>query len=315
MSSTTVETRDIGDIVRATATFRNIAGVATDPTGVTFKLRKPDGTTTTYVYPTDAQLVKDSTGNYHVDVTVTLAGFYEWRFEGTGTVTASVDGEFLGATSVFYPAAHPLASSALVTLKQAEVWLGRHGIQLEGETEDDIVLSLLINGASKAVQNEIRYLLPRETATAKIFSYDGNGMLSFAPYTLATHTSTVVHSDLPTASWWTLEGQTGTAEADYRLEPRQKNLLGTYDWMSIPKVQSNLVRHGEYQVTVTGDWGLANQAAVPGDIVWCVLEIVRLSYPETLAVRGPDLDIAAGLSLNWLPRQLLDLIDRYRPMV
>lgn len=315
MAATEITTHDIGDLVPLRAAFTNAAGAAADPTNVTFKIRKPDGTTTTYVHGTDSELVKDSVGNYHVDFPVTLAGFYEWRYEGTGTVTAAIDGEFVGATSVFYPAAYPVAPNALVTLKQAEVWLARNNIQLQGETEDDIILTILINGASQAIQNEIRQLLPRETATAKTFRYDGDGMLSFAPYTLATHTSTVLYSDLEQAAWWTLTAQSATVQADYRLEPRQRNLLGTYDWMTVPKVQRRRQPDGDFEVTVTGDWGLANQAAVPGDIVWCVLEIVRLSYPETMAVRGPDLELAGTFSLNWLPRQLLDIVDRYRPMV
>jgi hypothetical protein len=69
--------------------FTNSAGAPTDPTTVTFKITDPTGAKTTYVYNTDAQLVKDSVGNYHVAWLFNLGGEWAYRFEGTGTVTAA----------------------------------------------------------------------------------------------------------------------------------------------------------------------------------------------------------------------------------
>lgn len=83
-----------GDLKRFSATFKNLAGTATDPTTVKFKYTKPSGTTTTLVYLTDAALVKDSTGNYHVDLDLTEAGMWFYRWEGTGAVQETEDGEF-----------------------------------------------------------------------------------------------------------------------------------------------------------------------------------------------------------------------------
>ena len=85
---------DIGDTRRLTATFTDIAGVATDPSTVTFKIKRPDGTATTYVYGTDAQPVKASTGVYYVDYAITLAGRHAYRFEGTGAVATAESDEF-----------------------------------------------------------------------------------------------------------------------------------------------------------------------------------------------------------------------------
>lgn len=86
-----------GDLQRVSAVFKNAAGTATDPTAVNFKYTKPAGTTVTLVYLTDAALVKDSTGNYHVDLDVTDAGWWHYRFIGTGAVQAVDDGEFMVA--------------------------------------------------------------------------------------------------------------------------------------------------------------------------------------------------------------------------
>lgn len=85
---------DTGDKIRLSAAFRDIDAVAQDPGGVTFTLRAPSGALTTYTYGTDAALVKDSTGNYHVDVVVSAAGRYRYRFAGVTTGQAAAESVF-----------------------------------------------------------------------------------------------------------------------------------------------------------------------------------------------------------------------------
>lgn len=89
-----------GDLVRCLAAFATTAGVAIDPTAVKFAYRNPAGITTVLTYPTDAALVKDSVGNYHVDVNINAAGVWRYRFYSTGTGQAADEGEF-SATSNF----------------------------------------------------------------------------------------------------------------------------------------------------------------------------------------------------------------------
>lgn len=90
----TTPSYDIGDTRRLTATFTNLAGTETDPSTVTFKIKLPDGTVTTYVYGTDAELVRSGAGVYYVDYSITQAGRYSYRFEGTGTVATAENSEF-----------------------------------------------------------------------------------------------------------------------------------------------------------------------------------------------------------------------------
>lgn len=90
----TINVYQRGDLPRIASVFRNSGGAATDPTGVSFKYAKPSGTVTTLVYPTDAALVKDSTGNYHVDLSLTEAGEWYYRWEATGAVQAAELGQF-----------------------------------------------------------------------------------------------------------------------------------------------------------------------------------------------------------------------------
>lgn len=91
----TIVVYQIGDSVTLDALFKNLAGVATDPGTVTFRITKPNGTVVTYVYGTDIQLVKDGTGDYHVDIACDQAGQWFYRWTGTGAVAAAEDGEFM----------------------------------------------------------------------------------------------------------------------------------------------------------------------------------------------------------------------------
>ncbi len=84
---------DIGDGVRLSVAFTDIAGVAADPTAVQLRVRQPDGTVDTYTFGA-AEITKDSTGNYHKDVLPALAGTWAAEYLGTGTVTAMDDVTF-----------------------------------------------------------------------------------------------------------------------------------------------------------------------------------------------------------------------------
>jgi len=84
----------LGALVRCSAAFTTAGGTAQDPGTVTFKVKAPDGTVTTYVHGTDAELVKDSTGNYHVDVSAAAAGAWHFRFAGTVSGQAAAEGLF-----------------------------------------------------------------------------------------------------------------------------------------------------------------------------------------------------------------------------
>lgn len=90
----TTNVYDVGDKIRLSAAFTDINEAAQDPGGVQFKIRDPSGTITTYVYGTDAALVKDSTGNYHVDYLIATAGRYRYRFAGITSGQAAAENVF-----------------------------------------------------------------------------------------------------------------------------------------------------------------------------------------------------------------------------
>lgn len=93
---------DRGDVVRVSAAFTNPAGAATDPTTVRVLYKYFESAVTTLVYPTDAALVKDSTGNYHVDIDLIAEGVWSIRIEGTGVLTAAAELQVNVRDSAFY---------------------------------------------------------------------------------------------------------------------------------------------------------------------------------------------------------------------
>jgi hypothetical protein len=98
---------ELGQAVRLTAAFITAAGIAGDPTTVTFKegvmtaAPPPDPTATSHVFGVDAAVIKDSVGNYHFDYVPTLPGVYTYLAVGTGVLAAVAVGRFRVKPSPF----------------------------------------------------------------------------------------------------------------------------------------------------------------------------------------------------------------------
>jgi hypothetical protein len=82
-----------GNAIRLSVQF-TVAGVLTNPGTMTVKVLDPDCKITTYVYGTDAALVHDSTGKYHLDLVCTTVGAYAYRFEGTAPAQGASESVF-----------------------------------------------------------------------------------------------------------------------------------------------------------------------------------------------------------------------------
>lgn len=77
---------EVGDMRRLSAAF-TVSGTATNPTTITLLVKPPSGVLATYTYASD--ITRDSTGNYHYDLTFDAAGYWLYQWYGTGTVKAS----------------------------------------------------------------------------------------------------------------------------------------------------------------------------------------------------------------------------------
>ncbi len=82
-----INTYDIGDRVKLTLSV-TASEVAVDPSTITITVKHPSasasGPETSYVYGTDAELVKTAVGTYHAWITPDAAGYWHYRWETTG---------------------------------------------------------------------------------------------------------------------------------------------------------------------------------------------------------------------------------------
>lgn len=91
---------DNGNLVRCKVDFIEEATFV-DPTEVVFKFKDPDGVEVVRSYPDDVTLVKDAAGKYRSDIIANISGTWKYRFEGSGNVVASEEGEFYVRRSAF----------------------------------------------------------------------------------------------------------------------------------------------------------------------------------------------------------------------
>ncbi len=79
-----------GQVVHASVTLRSTATDAlSDPTTLTAIVVHPDGTETSYVFGTDAELIHDSLGLFHIDIACDEPGEWGYRFVSTGTAAGA----------------------------------------------------------------------------------------------------------------------------------------------------------------------------------------------------------------------------------
>lgn len=143
---------DQGDVWTPQATFK-VSGVATDPTTVTVRVKKPDGTVTV-AGPVaggtgGSGIVRASAGVYTFPVTLDNAGYWFARFEGTGAATGAEDQQAIVDPSEFYESAQ-LGGLALVGLAETKDWLQQQNIN----TTNDLELARVINDVSDLFQSE-----------------------------------------------------------------------------------------------------------------------------------------------------------------
>lgn len=89
-----MEVFDKGDLKRLTIVTRNIAGALTDPTALAVRVLDPDWTLTTKSWPADVEVVRDSLGTFHYDLTFTKAEKWIVALVATGAVVETEKPEF-----------------------------------------------------------------------------------------------------------------------------------------------------------------------------------------------------------------------------
>ena len=84
-----------------TVTIRNQAGAIVDPATLIFRYKSSHGAgIITYVYGTDPELVRETTGIYSVELYCEDSGAWDWEFKATSP-NCVLQGEFHIQNSLF----------------------------------------------------------------------------------------------------------------------------------------------------------------------------------------------------------------------
>lgn len=296
-----------------TATF-SVNGTPTNPTTVAATAYKPDGTTEAYAFPS-ANIANPSIGEFVVTDTADQIGTWYLEVVGTGAAAGRERQTFV--VDPRWPA-DLLAPNALTTIENVELALDRVGSQgsRPDEEDDKRWIASLINAFSTTIQNYTqRQFKPTETGAAKVFTHDGLGSLSLAPYEASTITSVVVHTDRPVGEQVTLVPGYSTSD-HYYPEPRHKTAQNTYLRLRLPAFSYDRSRwadrYGLIQVTVTGNWGAAT---VPQDIEYVCRAEAANAYmrASSRAPRGVAAEDFLGPDVGpfSLSRRSMGILDEY----
>lgn len=70
-----------GEVSRISILVADIEGLAADPGGLVLKLKPPSGALITHTFGAGNVIVRDSQGNYHADIPLSLDGTWVYRWE------------------------------------------------------------------------------------------------------------------------------------------------------------------------------------------------------------------------------------------
>jgi hypothetical protein len=92
----------LGQSVKLHVAFTDSAGAAANPTTVTCKVEKPDGTETTYTSVSTPAITNPTTGTFELIISASQAGGWTYRWDGvTGPATPVDEEQFQVLGSAF----------------------------------------------------------------------------------------------------------------------------------------------------------------------------------------------------------------------
>jgi hypothetical protein len=95
-------TYEIDTLVRVSVAFTTVSGgVPTDPTDIKLYVKPPTGSVQTFTYLL-SQVVKDTTGMYHYDLTVNAIGVWIYKWQGIGAVVVTSPDQTLQCNSTAF---------------------------------------------------------------------------------------------------------------------------------------------------------------------------------------------------------------------
>lgn len=291
----------LGQVARLSVVFA-IDGTATDPTGVTARVGDSAGSPDTYVYGTDAELVKDSTGHYHLDLTPDTAGRWLIIWTATGTVEAVNEYEF-----DVEPSSAPWSSTAApvyATLGQLKTAL-RIG---PNDDADDPGLRRALQSASRYLDQQTKRRFYASSSETRYFTAD-NGSVDLTIPDAVTVTAIAIDTDGNRTYETTL-----SSSLDYRPRRDSRFPAGPYVRVALDRV------NGRYSwpthedgIAITGTWGFNATGSVPDEIRQACLLKAAADWKGPVTSADGMVENTAGGAITTIKtdNRIAELIDPF----
>lgn len=285
---------DIGKVWQPQATFA-VGTTNTDPTNLTVRQQDAAGTESVLLNnvlvstlnPSSVPVAKTATGIFKLNpgITLTSAGHWFVRFEGTGAVTTAEEHEAVVDPSEFTSNAG-IDTTALVSLADAKDWLNQQQI----DTGEDLELVRLVNDMSSRFMEEAQREIRVYGTNPQVRTFDADKT--------ALYRKIIWVGDLSSFTAVRILDRDGilvetVLTGDITPLPRNRPV-----WEPIRALRFSADVGGlreDYQIEVTGNWGFPS---VPGNVRQAVLEAVAAargrqveSYRQDLSSPGQQ---AAG---------------------
>jgi len=282
-----IEHKDIGDIWQPQATF-TVAAAPADPTILTVLVMDPAGTVTTSsatvasLTSVSTPTAKTSTGVFVHSRSLTTAGHWYARFEGTGAVVASEDFECVVDPTPFYSGGG-VSVRALVGLGETKDWLAK----VQVNTQDDAKIVGAINGCSEEFMRVSGREFKPDTAGSVQRSFDLYGATTVPIDDLQTVSSASTSATI--TSFETGAVTRTLASTDYDALPRNRA-----PWQPITSLRFRSgVRSAlsaGYVLNITGYWGFPS---IPENVKEAVKDAVAFNLDRDVEHFRQDLGIGA----------------------
>jgi len=92
---------EVSQLIRFSVETKNSSGVLTDPTALKFRIKPIIAAEYTKSWSANAEVVKDSTGKFHIDYTLLEEGEHPVRWEATGTIQTAKEEIILARDGAF----------------------------------------------------------------------------------------------------------------------------------------------------------------------------------------------------------------------
>jgi hypothetical protein len=254
---------EVGDITRLKVVFRNGDGDVKDPTVVRLIVQSPTGSQQVFV---GVPIVRDSTGTYHYDLELLIAGTYSYRWEATGDVEAVFEGQVEVLTTLLKPnTGIAPGPNDLTTWDTVKEWLNI-------PTDDSRNLyQRLITRCSTDILTKMNRTSLIATTVEEVRNGNGNDRLTLHYWPIMDVAKVVINNiEMPASP----DGvQTGWVNDQYAVELVTTAIPATVPGIAFPL---RFIR-GYQNVRITYTYGFSS---IPGDVEQACIDLV--AYRSTI---------------------------------